>query len=195
MHSVEGEFKLSCDVREHRLVSTVADQAIAGPGSIRFVAHEAVVDNLLPDPLKEGVCAFHVVDCAGGASDKMFAEVVLQDRFLRLVRHHFNWGTGRVILRSIAEEWSKKADRLSSEAATWSQRAATADLEGRPVAAIKLRRKARKAQAEARAMTRCGWTTWKPPLAPLADGTRKVVWQSASRERIYDIFALVFWGI
>ena len=63
------------------------------------------------------------------------------------------------------------------------------------MAAIKMRRKARKAQAEARAMTRCGWTTWKPPLAPLADGTRKVVWQSASRERIYDIFALVFWGI
>ena len=106
VHSVEGEFKLSRDVREHRLVSTVADQAIAGPGSIRFVAHEAVVDNLLPDPLKEGVCAFHVVDCAGGASDKAFAEVEIQDRFLRLVRHHFNWGTGRVILRSIAEEWA-----------------------------------------------------------------------------------------
>ena len=33
------------------------------------------------------------------------------------------------------------------------------------------------------------------PLAPLADGTRKVVWQSACRERIYDIYALVFWAI
>ena len=44
-------------------------------------------------------------------------------------------------------------------------------------------------------MARYGWTKWKPPLAPLADGTRKVVWQSGCRERIYDIHALVFWGI
>ena len=56
MRSVEGGFKLSRDVREHRLVSTVADQAIAGPGSIGFVAHEAVVDKLWPDPSKK-VCA------------------------------------------------------------------------------------------------------------------------------------------
>ena len=89
----------------------------------------------------------------------------------------------------------KKADRLLSEAATYSQRAADAELQGRPVAAIGLRRKARNAQAEARAMTRCGWTTWKPHLSPLADGTRKVVWQSGSRDRIYDNVALVFRGI
>ena len=44
-------------------------------------------------------------------------------------------------------------------------------------------------------MGRDGWTKWKPPLAPLGDGTRKVVWQLGCRERIYDIHALVFWGI
>ena len=44
-------------------------------------------------------------------------------------------------------------------------------------------------------MVRCGWTQWKPTLAPLADGTRKVVWQSANRERLYDIYPLFSGGI
>ena len=167
---------------------------MAGPGSIQFVAHEAVVDNLVCDPLKEGVCEFHVVDCGGGSSGKAFPEVVCQDRFLRLVHHHFNWGTGRLILRGVAQAWLTKADDLIAEAATWSQRAARADSESRPVAAKRLRHKATHAQAEVATMARCGWTQWKPPLAPSADGTRKVVWQSECRERLYDIYALVFWG-
>jgi len=195
VHSVEDDFCVRRDNRKHQLVLTVADQAMAGPNSTQFVAHEAVVDNLACDPLKEGVCAFHVSDCVGGSTDKAFAEVVCQDRFLRLVRHHFNWGTGRLILRSIAQAWSQRADDLIEEGATWSQRAAKADLESRPVAAQRLRHKATQAQAEADTMVRCGWTQWKPPLAPSADGTRKVVWQSACRERLYDIYALVFWGI
>ena len=195
VHSVEDGFCLRRDHREHRLVLTVADQAMAGPNSIQYVAHEAVVDNLPFDPLQEGVCAFHISDCVGASTDKAFREVVCQDRFLRLVRHHFNWGTGRLILRGIAQAWKERADALVAEAATWSQRAAKADLESRPVAARKLRHKATHAQTEANTMVRCGWTQWKPPLAPSADGTRKVVWQSACRERLYDIYALVFWGI
>ena len=80
-----------------------------------------------------------------------------------------------------------KKDDLRAAAAKWSQRAAKADLESRPVAAKRLRYKAAHAQAEANTMVRCGWTEWKPPLAPSADGARKVVWQSACRERLYDI--------
>ena len=98
VHSVDDEFCVGRENRKHQLVLTVADQAMAGPSSIQFVAHEAVVDNLPCDPLKEGVCAFHTSDCVGGSTDKAFAEVVCQDRFLRLVCHHFNWGTGRLIL-------------------------------------------------------------------------------------------------
>ena len=112
---MEHAFAITRSVREHRLVLTVADQAMAGPGSIRFVEHEAVVDKLEHDALKEGVCAFHAVDCAGAGSDRAFPEVEYQDRFLRLVRHHFKWGTGRIILRSLASEWAKRQRNLRHE--------------------------------------------------------------------------------
>eukprot|EP00974_Lingulodinium_polyedra_P019871 1921094-Lingulodinium_polyedra.AAC.1 len=108
---------------------------MVGPGSIEFTTHEAVVDRLPNDPLKEGVCAFHVVDCCGGSTDKAFPEVVCQDRFLRLVRHHFHWGTGRLIFRSIAHEWQKMADRRVAEASRFAVLAAKAELESRPAAA------------------------------------------------------------
>ena len=163
VHSVELQFSIAPEVREHRVVLTVADQAMAGPGSIRFVEHEAVVDKLKHDPLKEGICAFHVVDCAGAMSDRAFPEVVCQDRFLRLLRHHFHWGTGRIILRSIASEWAKRARHLVSEAATLLEKAVTAELNRRPVAATGFRFKAAKLQEEASKMKLLGWTQWKSP--------------------------------
>ena len=83
VHSVEDDFRLRRNARKHRVVSAMADQAMAGPSSIRFVAHEAVVDNIAYDPLKEGVCTFHVSDCVGASVDKAFQEVLCQDRFLR----------------------------------------------------------------------------------------------------------------
>ena len=45
------------------------------------------------------------------------------------------------------------------------------------------------------AFHRAGWTEFRKPLAPRADGTRKVVWQSAARRRLFDMFALIYWGL
>ena len=50
VHSVEDDFLLGRNNCKHCLILTLADQAMAGPGSIQLVAHEAVVDNLVCDP-------------------------------------------------------------------------------------------------------------------------------------------------
>ena len=80
------------DDRAYRLVLTVGDQAIQGPGSIQFTRKEREVDSLPPDPLTEAVCKFHIVDGAGGHVDSHFQETVIFDRLLRLIRCHLHSG-------------------------------------------------------------------------------------------------------
>ena len=59
----------------------------------------------------------------------------------------------------------------------------------------RLGRASAKHAAHAANMRKAGWTEYRRPLAPKEDGTRKVVWQSQSRRRLFDIFALVYWGL
>ena len=40
-----------------------------------------------------------------------------------------------------------------------------------------------------------GWTSWQRPLAPKADGTRKVVYQTRARSIFFKIYGIVFWGL
>ena len=63
-------------------------------------------------------------------------------------------------------------------------------------------RKAKRLQNESNAklahatyLRQAGWTTYRRPLAPKADGTRKVVWQAHSRRRVFDIFGIIYWGL
>jgi len=74
------------------------------------VRYEATVDAAQLGPLEEGTCACHVVDCSGASVGKQFPEVARQDRFLRLLRHHFNFGAGKLMLRGIAREHARFAD-------------------------------------------------------------------------------------
>ena len=74
-------------------------------------------------------------------------------------------------------------------------RAAVAEAAGQPEAAERFKVARAKAAANAMAFHRAGWTEFRRPLAPRADGTRKVVWQSAARRRLFDIFALIYWGL
>jgi len=102
VHRVEDSLCIGRDDRAWRLVCTVADQAIQGKGSTQMSREEAAVDRLPEDPLAEGVCKFHIADGVGAHVDARFPETQIFDRMLRLVRRSFAFGTGDVILRSLA---------------------------------------------------------------------------------------------
>ena len=102
VHRVEQSFHLTQPDRSYRLLVTVADQAIQGPGSIRFTEKERRGDGLAPDPLSEGVCKFHIADGVGTNNDKHYDEAIVFDRLCRLIRRHFGWGTGSLIFKGVA---------------------------------------------------------------------------------------------
>ena len=171
---------------------TMADGAIQGPGSVGFEEEEAKVDKRHGLPV--GGCQFHRLDRAGYHADRQFPITLVYDRFLRLIRRAFGFGTGVLLLRATAKEFDRLAGLLAADAATYGTQAAEAEAAGRPLAAEKYKVAKAKAAAHAMAFHRAGWTEFRRPLAPRADGTRKVVWQSAARRRLFDMFALIYWG-
>ena len=74
VHQVEHTHHISKRDRQFRMVVTVADQAIQGPGSVQFSREECRVDQLSEDPIAIGICRFHVSDGSGAAVDNMFRE-------------------------------------------------------------------------------------------------------------------------
>jgi hypothetical protein len=62
------------------------------------------------------------------------------------------------------------------------QSVADAGAQSQPLAAERLAKRAQKCGAEVVALRRVGWTKWSRPRAPKADGTRKVVWQTKTRQ-------------
>ena len=195
VHQREAVFKISKGDRARRVVRTVADGAIAGPNSAKFVKHECAVDGVAFNPLKEGVCAFHSADNAFAASDRQFPEARCHDCFLRLVRTSFAFGTGRLILRAVAREFGRIAGEALTESDRFMTAATKAETEGRDATAKRCLFLAAEKRAEAHAIRRAGWDHWRRPLAPQEDGTRKVVWQSAARARIYQQYGLIYWGL
>ena len=67
---MEESFRITRADRAYRLVVTVADQAIQGPGFTRFTEKECEIDRLPYSPLKEGVCKFHLSEGVGTNVDK-----------------------------------------------------------------------------------------------------------------------------
>ena len=102
VHDTEKSYHIYARDRSLRLVITVADQAIQGPGSVQFSQEEARVDNVPEQPLGAGTCKSHIADGVGSAVDKRFRETSLFDQLLRLIRRHFAWGTGNLILQPVA---------------------------------------------------------------------------------------------
>ena len=178
-----------------RLITTVADNAIQGPNSTRFSCEEHKVDRLEDDILSEGVCKFHLADSVGSMVDKLYVETVLYDRLLRLVRRHFAFGTGDLILRSVAKKFSQIASIFDERHDRALELAADAEGKGQPLAAVRFRQRASKHKQEAGALHQAGWTKWQRPRAPKADGTRKVVWQGRARSQFFQIYGLVYWGV
>ena len=195
VHRSEAAFRIMKSDRVFRLARTVADGAIAGPNSIKFVKHECIQDGVAYNPLKEGVCFFHAADNVFAGSDRKFPEARHHDCFLRLIRSSFGFGTGRLILRAVATEFTRIADEARAQSDAFEASAAKADVEGRGLVAVRCRSLAASKRAEAAAIRKAGWDTWRRPLAPQEDGTRKVVWQSAARSRIFQIYGLVYWGL
>ena len=179
--------------RALRLAMTMADGAIQGPGSIQFEAHEAAVDRR--DRLHEGVCQFHRLDGAGNLTDTLFPATIAFDRFLRLVRQRFAYGTGALILRAVATKFQSLAEELQRQADEEAKAASGAEVEGKHMTSHRLLRASAKHAAHAASLRKAGWTDYRRPLAPKENGTRKVVWQSRARCRLFDIFALVYWGL
>ena len=193
VHGCEARMHVRRDDRVLRLAMTMADGAIQGPGSTYFEEHEASVDRR--NKRHVGVCQFHRLDNAGGATDKQFKVTALYDRLLRLVRHHFGFGTGMVIMRAVADKFETQAKKLDVKATELSIKAEESQREGRCIEAAQLNRESAKAAAHAASLRRCGWTRYQRPLAPKVDGARKVVWQSHARRRLFDIFALIYWAL
>ena len=193
VHAVENSMLLKPLDRRYRLAMTMADGAIQGPGSVGFEEEEAKVDKRHGLPV--GVCQFHRLDNAGSHADRQFPITLVYDRFLRLLRRSFGFGTGVLILRATAREFDRLAGVLEADAAKYSTRAAEAEAAGRLLAAQRHKVARARAASHAMAFRRAGWTEFRQPLAPRADGTRKVVWQSAARRRLFEIFALIYWGL
>ena len=193
VHAVENSVLLKPLDHRYRLAMTMADGAIQGPGSVGFEEEEAKVDKRHGLPV--GVCQCHRLDNAGSHADRQFPITLVYDRFLRLLRRSFGFGTGVLILRATAREFDRLAGVLEADAAKYSTRAAEAEAAGMPLVAQRHKVARARAASHAMAFRRAGWTEFRQPLAPRADGTRKVVWQSAARRRLFEIFALIHWGL
>ena len=72
--------------------------------------------------------------------------------------------------------------------------AADAEAQNQPLAAERLAKRAQKCGAEAAALRRAGWTKWSRPRAPKADDTWKVVWQTKTRDSVFQLYGLVYLG-
>ena len=131
----------------------------------------------------------------GNATDKAFAETDLFDKLLRLVRRNFGWGVGKLILRAVAAKFESIAKDFDEKACSLHHKADDAEFANQLIVAKLLRQRAFVAAAEAKALRRVGWAKWRQPMAPKADGTRKVVWQTHSRDTFSKICGLIFWGI
>ena len=193
VHRCEARMHVHRDDRVLRLAMTMADGAIQGPGSTRFEEQEAEVDRR--NVRHVGVCQFHRLDNAGSLTDKQFPAAALFDSFLRLVRQGFGFGTGTTIMRAVADKFDVLAKELDAKATELRVTAGHWQQEGRPKQAARLNLEAAREAAHAASLRRCGWTTYKRPLAPKVDGTRKVVWMSHSRRRVFEIFAIIYWAL
>ena len=193
VHRCEARMHVHRDDRVLRLAMTMADGAIQGPGSTRFEEQEAEVDRR--NVRHVGVCQFHRLDNAGSLTDKQFPAAALFDSFLRLVRQGFGFGTGTTIMRAVADKFDVLAKELDAKATELRDAAGHCQQEGRPKQAARLNLEAAREAAHAASLRRCGWTTYQRPLAPKVDGTRKVVWQSHARRRVFEIFAIIYWAL
>ena len=195
VHALETRYHIDRDDRAARLALTVADQAIQGPGSIHFSEEECRLDGVAFDPLCQAICKFHIADGIGGAVDNLFEETQIYDRLLRLIRRHFAFGTGKLILRACAQKFESMAQEFDIRALHYREQVARLEANCQLIAAERARGNAARADAEASALRRSGWTKAYTPTAPKVDGTRKVVWQTGSRELFFKMFGLIYWGI
>ena len=147
------------------------------------------------DTISIGVCRFHIADGVGGRVGRKFRETILFDQLLRLLRRHFAFGTGCLILKSVAARFAQMAREIEEEAREMLVRSDTARQDGKPLAAERMRKNAQKREAEAKALHQVGWTKWRRPRAPKADGTRKVVYQSEARSNFFNMFGILLWGL
>ena len=92
------------------------------------------------------------------------------------------------MLRATASEFARLANGLEEEAQAKLTAATAAAEEGREGAAARYTKAYHKLHAHAVAFKHAGWTKSLRPLAPKADGTRKVVWQTSARKRLFEIF-------
>ena len=80
VHALERQYHIQSDDRAARLALTVGDQAIQGPGSIKFTQEECKKDGLVFEPLAEAICKFHITDGIGKLADLLFPETQIYDR-------------------------------------------------------------------------------------------------------------------
>ena len=92
---------------------------------------------------------------------------------------------GKVILRAIAAKFESIAKDFDETACSFHHKADDAEFANQLIVAKSLRKRAFIAAAEAKALRRAGWAKWRQPMAPKADGTRKVVWQTHSRDTFF----------
>ena len=102
VHHAEAQFNFGDAVRRLRFALTVADGATEGPFSINFAHHEAKVMNVEYNHACSHSCEFHVEDHDGADTDMAFPLALGFDQLLRLVRHHFAFGSGKRNCRAAA---------------------------------------------------------------------------------------------
>ena len=86
------------------------------------------------------------------------------------------------------------AQEFDAQASKYRDQVARLEANGQLIAAERARTNASRADAEAMALRKSGWAKAFTPKAPKVDGTRKVVWQTRSRELFFKIFGLCLWA-
>ena len=112
-----------------------------------------------------------------------------------MIRRQFAFGVGSLTLKGVGAKFCELAQAFEQDAAAMDAQALKAEIDGQPLAAKRMRHRASKLRAEGEAIKHSGWHRWKAPLAPRADGTRKVAYQSIARSTCFEIIGLIYWGL
>ena len=91
---------------------TIADNAIKA--QTRFISQKKRGELTILRMMCWQRCKFHITDC-GWRGDKDLFETLLYDRFLRLVRRHFDFGTGDLIHQGVAAKFSAIAKMFEDQ--------------------------------------------------------------------------------
>ena len=119
--------------------------------------HEANVMNVEYNPACSHSCEFHAEDHAGADTDKTSPLALGFDQLLRLVHHHFAFGSGQRNCRAVAREFARLMVDLEKVAASATHSDKRAE-----------QQRVLHAQQTTHTVRCLRWHVWREPITPLS---------------------------